>query len=102
MVPSLLDTGSMVTTNTETFFRKYFQAQVQDQLQSCSWLQLKAVNGLDIPYRGYVELDVEVLGKVLPRRGILVVKDLLDVGARKRKESVPGLLGMNVLSSCYN
>lgn len=92
----------MVTTITEAFFKKHFQSQVQDQLQSCSWLQLKAANGLDIPYRGYVELDVEVLGKVLPRRGILVVKDPLDVGARQRKESVPGLLGMNVLSSCYD
>lgn len=91
-----------MTTITETFFKQHFQFPVQEQLRSCSWLQLKAANGLDIPYKGYVELDVEVLGKVLPRRGVLVVKDPVGLGACQHKASVPGLLGMNVISSCYD
>uniref|UniRef100_A0A8B9GTI5 ribonuclease H n=1 Tax=Astyanax mexicanus TaxID=7994 RepID=A0A8B9GTI5_ASTMX len=101
VVPSLLDTGSMVTTITESFFLSHFQPRVQEQLQCCRGLRLKAANGLDIPYSGYVELDVEVLGKLLPRMGILVVKDSGDVLTQQKKGLVPGVLGMNVLVSCY-
>lgn len=100
MVTCLVDTGSMVSTITETYFNKHFQALGQDQLHSCGWLQLKAANGLDIPYRGYLELDVEVLGKVLPSIGILVVQDPPDLGTREKKDPVSGLVGMNVLRCC--
>ncbi len=101
VVPCLVDTGSMVSTITEGFFAEHFQPQVQGILQSCGWLQLKAANGLDIPYKGYLELDVEVLGRTLSRMGILVVRDPPDVQTQTRKRNVPGLLGMNILQSCY-
>ncbi|KAG1928789.1 interleukin-1 receptor accessory protein-like 1-A, partial [Pimephales promelas] len=61
---------------------------------------LKAANGLDIPYRGYLELDVEVLGKVLPSIGVLVVQDPPESRLKTSKDSVPGLIGMNVLRCC--
>ena len=102
VVPCLLDTGSMVTTITETFFKQYFQSQGVEQLQQCKWLQLKAANGLDIPYVGYVELDVNVLGKTLPKMGVLVVKDSPDSFSQQQKCKVPGLLGMNIIRSCYH
>lgn len=101
-VPALLDTGSMVTTVTQAFFEKHLKPQTAEQLKACNWLQLTAANGLDIPYLGYVELDVEVLGKVLPRMGILVVKDPPDPLVRRRKNVVPGLLGMNIINRCYD
>lgn len=100
VVKCLVDTGSMVSTITEAFFKEHFQALGQEQLRSCGWLQLKAANGLDIPYRGYLELDVEVLGKVLPSMGILVVQDTLDTATREKKNAVPGLVGMNILRGC--
>lgn len=81
-IACLVDTGSMVSTVTESFFKEHFQVQGQDQLRSCGWLQLKAASGLDIPYRGYLELDLEVLGKVLPSVGILVVHDPPDSGSK--------------------
>ena len=46
-VPSLLDTGSMVTTMSESFFRNYFkEAELKE---TSNWLYLKAANGLEIP-----------------------------------------------------
>ena len=63
-------------------------------------LQLKAANGLTIPYIGYVEFDVKYCGNVLKQRGFLIVKDATDEFTRKRKEAVPGILGMNVLNLC--
>ena len=47
-------------------------------------------------------MDVEVLGTVLPQMGILVVKDAPDPVSMRRKNAVPGLLGMNIISGCYS
>ncbi len=60
---------------------------------------MKAANGLDIPYVGYLELDVQVFGRTIPGRGILVVKDPLNIS---QQDAVPGLLGMNVIGECYH
>lgn len=63
LISCLLDTGSMVSMITESFFELCFPPHIKEQLQPCSWLCLRAANGLEIPYRGYLELDVEVLRK---------------------------------------
>lgn len=57
VVPSLLDTGSMVTTITRSFFRKHFGHLTDAPLRDCAWLDLRAGNGLELPYLGYLELD---------------------------------------------
>lgn len=80
----------------ESFFLDQFAPSGHDHLRSCHWLQLHAANGLEIPYIGYLEFDVALCGKVIPRCGILVVKD--PPGA---VSSVPGILGMNVIRRCY-
>lgn len=96
-MPCLIDTGSMVTTITEGCFQQQFQPWGQDRLQSCHWLQLRAANGLQIPYVGYVELDIEFCGNLIRGCGVLVVRDPPGGGFT----GVPGILGMNVLSRCY-
>ena len=98
-IACLLDTGSMVTTVTKTFFEQ--QLQPQFQLQACHWLKLKAANGLDIPYLGYLETTISILGKTLSNMGILVLKDSTDPAMQSRRERVPGLLGMNIIGECY-
>ncbi|KAJ7983606.1 hypothetical protein DPEC_G00375400 [Dallia pectoralis] len=100
-VKCLIDTGSMVTTVTESFFRQHFFSQGCRGLTDCGWLALRAANGLTIPYLGYFEIDVQALGKTIQRRGVLVVKDPVGLMAVARKVAVPGLLGMNVIKECY-
>ncbi|XP_056118703.1 uncharacterized protein LOC130096084 [Rhinichthys klamathensis goyatoka] len=95
-VPCLIDTGSMVSTITESCFRLRFEPWGQDRLQSCHWLQLKAANGLEIPYIGYWEVDIELCGNLVQGCGVLVVRD--PPGG---SSDTPGILGMNVLSRCY-
>ena len=97
-VPCLLDTGSQVSTVTESFFRQNI-APGDSELASCHWLKLTAANGLAIPYIGYIELDVQVFGRTIPARGILVVCDSPDPEQRSHKDKCPGILGMNVLGS---
>lgn len=96
-VPCLIDTGSMVSTITESCFLQNFEPWGQDRLRSCQWLQLRAANGLDIPYIGYMELDVELCGRLVPKCGVLVVRD--PPGGLCSQ--APGVLGMNILSRCY-
>ena len=100
-VPCLLDTGSMVTTITESCFREHFAHLSKRDLRECKWLGLKAANGLDIPYLGYIELDVKVLGTCLSGMGILIVKDPPDGVLSSRKKATPGILGMNIIIDCY-
>ena len=97
-VPCLIDTGSMVTTITESFFQEHFHHL---QKKDCKWLGLKAANGLDIPYIGYIELEVVVLGQCISGRGVLVVKDPPNAAVKERKAVTPGILGMNILGECY-
>ncbi|XP_063059157.1 retrovirus-related Pol polyprotein from transposon 412 [Engraulis encrasicolus] len=96
-VPCLVDTGSMVSTLRESFFLQHFASWGNERLKSCHWLQLRAANGLAIPYVGYLELDIELCGKVMPQCGVLVVRD--PPGGLSPK--VPGVLGMNVIRKCY-
>lgn len=74
-VPSLVDTGSMVSTVAESFFYQHFEPWGQECLHACNWLELRAASGLKIPFLGYLELDVKLCGKLMPRCGILVVRD---------------------------
>ncbi|KAI3362647.1 hypothetical protein L3Q82_001631 [Scortum barcoo] len=53
--------------------------------------------GLAIPYLGYLELEVQLCDKLMPRCGVLVVKD--PPGGLPAQ--VPGVLGMNVIRNCY-
>ena len=95
-VRCLIDTGSQVSTITESCFRRYI-ARDDLELDSCGWLKLTAANGLSIPYVGYVKLDVTCMGRTIPRRGILIVCNSPDAEQQAHKEKCPGVLGMNVL-----
>ena len=100
-IPCLLDSGSEVSTITEEFFNEHFGPQGKTLLPTGDWLRLTAANGLEIPYVGYLELDVEALGVMIPRRGILVVKSPASQEARQRKKKIPGLLGMNIIAQLH-
>lgn len=86
---------------TESFFKQFMGDKSTDALKDCGWLVLKAANGLDIPYVGYLELDMRILDQILPKQGVLVVKDSPDSETRERKKMVPGLIGMNVIQICH-
>lgn len=45
---------------------------------------------------GYLELDVQLCGKIITRRGVLVVRD-----TPSSVPLVPGVLGMNIIKECY-
>ena len=85
-----LDSGSQVSFVTETFFKRAIQPQRHELHSARNWLTIPAADGLEVPYVGYFETDVCVAGHVVADRAILVVRDA--------GQSLPGLLGMNVLA----
>ncbi|VDI48097.1 Hypothetical predicted protein [Mytilus galloprovincialis] len=99
VVSCILDTGSMVSTISESFFNKMLKSNFELH-QDKSWLRLRAANGLDIPYVGYIETDVylPLFGETIKDRGILILKDSPGVN---RKDS-SGLIGMNIISQCMD
>lgn len=87
----------MVSTTTESFFHQHLEPWGQEKPQYCHWAQLRAANGLAIPYIGYLELEIELCGKLMPRCVFLVVKD--PPGGMSAQ--VPGVFGMNIIRRCY-
>lgn len=89
----LLDTGSEVTTITESHFKNHFGEVV---LSSANWVRLTAANGLDIPIVGCLEADIECMGKTLHGKCVFVIKESNHNGTELK--GLPGIVGMNVLS----
>ena len=97
LVSALVDTGSEVTTITENFFNKHALLtagivvnQYMVDTDSCQWLRHSIC-------RLFFEADVECCGKSIEKRGILVVQDPPNASSQRRKATVPGLLGMNII-----
>ncbi len=89
----LLDTGSQVSTITNKFFREQLSGDDGAMFATSSWLKITAADGLEIPYQGYVELEVETMGLKIPNCGFLVLKD--DGSATEQC-----IIGMNVIRRC--
>lgn len=85
-VKALIDTGSEISTITDSFFRKNLSEQ---KLGPCS-LKVVAANGLEVPYVGVVDLELRMYGKNC-RASFLVTK-----GCGGQHDV---LVGMNVLKS---
>jgi hypothetical protein len=83
-ITCLIDTGSMVSTITDSFYRKCIEPLGKTLNPTC-YLHIKAASGLTIPYIGYIELDIKYKGILIPQRGFLVVKDSCDESTRQRK-----------------
>ncbi len=89
----LVDTGAQVSTLTETFYREHFDTELMDV---STYIKITAANGLDIPYVGYFEPTVEIMGHKL-RVGFLVVQDPPSSSLTQRKIEVPGVIGSNII-----
>ena len=88
----------MVTTITEHSYNKFFKGmgyRLQDIPQD---FHLQAANGADIPYLGYIEIDVKALDVRVPDRLVLVLRDLGTPG----QEQTQAILGMNFLAECWS
>ena len=78
-VPSLLDSGSMVSLMQQDHFNRYFRQQLGPAEGSVAdthhLFNPTSASGGAIPLFRYVELDVEFLGLHVPRVGFLITQN---------------------------
>ena len=78
-VPSLLNSGSMVTLICEGYFTKNIQPLLNKSssklAEAHTMFRLSAANNEIMPVSKYFEADVTLLGFQIPRVGLLIVKD---------------------------
>ena len=97
----LLDTGAQVSTITEAFYCEHLLPLGQPILDTTNWMKITAANGTVIPYVGYIELDVVLMGHTIPKVGFLVVKDPQDEEDLVEKQRRPGIIGSNILQRLH-
>ena len=101
-IPSLLDSGSMVTLLIrETYFKKnilpLLKRPTGDLTKAHSLFRLSAANSKVMPVSKYLEADVTLLGFKIPQVGFLVVKDPSAVLKSQHDTQLPGVIGCNLL-----
>jgi transposase InsO family protein len=89
----LIDTGSEVTTITESYYHQHLKSKILDS----SWIRLGASNGIEIHTVGILITDIELQGTTIKDVHILIVKDPVHTETHQRKQLVPGVLGCNVI-----
>ena len=98
-VPCLLDTGSMVTTVTASYYNLHLEGSGFKLETIPEHFLLQSADGSSIPYLGCFETDVTALGMHIPGRLVLVIKASSD--SRTTPNAPPCILGMNVLAECW-
>ena len=100
-VPSLLDSGSMVTLICEGYFTKNIQPLLGKSsgklAEAHSMFRLSAANNEVMPVSKYFEADITLLGFRIPWVGFLVVKDPNVLLEPQYSTQLPGVIGCNLI-----
>ena len=96
---ALLDTGSSVSTVSFSFYRDNFSDIPIHPIKDL--LRIECADGKELPYEGFVELDLNILGsRRTPTRDSTLYNCLfLVVPDSQYNSKVPVLVGTNILSS---
>ena len=96
MCQALLDTGSMVTTISETFYQEHLSYLELHAVDSV--LDVKCANDASLPYSGYIEVRITFNSEdnVSPDSDALVLV-VPDTSYNRR---VPLVIGTNFIGSC--
>ena len=97
-VPSLLDSGSMVTLIHEAYLNKHILpllcSSVEELAKAHSLFHLSAANNQDMPVSKYFEAGVMILGFHVPSVWFLVIKDPNTVLESQYSTQMPGVIRM--------
>ena len=100
-VPSLLDSGSMVTLIHEGYFTKNIQPLLGKSsgklAEAHSMFWLSAANNEVMPVSKYFEADVTLLGFRIPQVRFLIVKDPNVLLEPQYSTQLPGVIRCNLI-----
>ena len=100
-VPSLLDSGSMVTLIWEGYFEKnilpLLKASLGELSEAHLLFKLSAANNSAMSVLRYFEADIKLLGFPVPQVGFLVVRDPNKLLEPQHSTQLLGVIGCNLI-----
>ena len=105
LIPSLLDSGSQVTLIHQSFFEEEILPHIKpadgEKANAHQLFQLTAANNGKLPVSMYVELDLDFLGIVVPKVGVLITQEPNELLGSHHKTKLPGVIGWNLIKLAY-
>ena len=100
-IPSLLDSGSQATLIYQSFFEQkilpHIKPSNREKAEVYQLFQLTAANNGKLPISMYVEFDLEFLGIVVPKVGVLITQEPNELLDTCHKTKLPGMIGWNLI-----
>ena len=104
-IPSLLDSGSDVTLIWQSYFDENLMHLVRahsgKKSEAHTLLHSTVANDEQLPITKYMELDLNFMGLILPRIGILLTRDPNQLLAPKHWTRLPGVVGWNLVCLAF-
>ena len=105
IIPSLLDSGSQVTLLCQSFFEHEILPHIElsnaEKAKAHQLFQLTAANNGKLPISMYVELDLDFLGIVVPKVGVLITQEPNELLETCYKSKLPGMVGWNLIKVAH-
>ena len=105
MIPSLLDSGSQVTLICQSFFKQEILSHIKpsdgEKAKAHQLFQLTAANNGKLLISMYVELDLDFLGIVVPKVGVLITEEPSELLEICHNTKLPCVVGWNLIKLAY-
>ena len=102
---TLADSGSQVTLICQSFFEQEILPHIKpsdgEKAKVHQLFQLTAANNGRLPFSMYVELDLDFLGIVAPKVGVLITQEPNELLKICHKTKLPGVVGWNLIKLAY-
>ena len=104
-IPSLFDFGSQVTLIGQSFFEQEILPHIKpsdgEKGEAHQLFQLTVANQGKLPISMYVESDLEFLGIIVPKVGVLITQEPNELLDTCHKTILPGVVGWNLIKLAY-
>ena len=104
-IPSLLDSGSQVTLIHQSFFEQKILPHIEptdgEKVKAHQLFQLTTADNGKLPIFIYVELDLDFLGIVVSKVGVLITQEPNELLKTCHKTKLPGIVGWNLIKLAY-
>ena len=105
VIPYLLNSGSQVTLICQSFFEQEILPHIKpadgEKANAHQLFQLTAANNGKLPISIYVELDLDFLGIVVTKVGVLITQEPNELLETCCKTKLPGIVGWNLIKLAY-
>ena len=105
LMPSLLDSGSIVSLVCHNHLNCYFRPRLGpaggSDTKAYTLFDLTNANGWHIPLSRYVELNIEFFYFKVPRAGTLVSQNSNVIPYPIHSTKLPGIVGWNLVKVAY-